>query len=47
MNINKEVTMMTEEHIKKRKTDYVAYGIMDGNIMTSKAHALLKEASES
>ncbi len=47
MNINKEVSMMTEDHVKDRKTDYVGYGIMDGNIITSKAHALLtKKASE-
>lgn len=45
MNINKEVSMMTEDHIKERTTDYVGYGIMDGNIITSKAHALLKEAT--
>ncbi len=42
MNINK----MTEDHVKDRKTDYVGYGIMDGNIITSKAHVLLTEASE-
>lgn len=41
MNINKEMSMMTEEHVKKRKTDYCGYAIMDGNIVTSKAHALL------
>lgn len=46
MNINKEITMMTEEHVKKRRTDYCGYAIMDGNIMTNKAHALLtKETS--
>lgn len=41
MNINKEVSMMTEDHVKERKTDYCGYAIMDGNIVTSKAHALL------
>ena len=46
MNINKEISMMTEEHVKERLTDYVGYGIMDGNIITSKAHALLKKKSE-
>lgn len=44
LNINKEVSMMTEDHVKARTTDYVGYGIMDGNIVTGKAHALLKEA---
>lgn len=44
MNINKEISMMTEEHVKDRKTDYCGYAIMDGNIVTSKAHALLTYA---
>lgn len=43
MNINKEMTMMTEDHVKQRKTDYCGYAIMDGNIVTDKAHALLIE----
>lgn len=45
MNINKDMSMMTEEHVKARTTDYCAYAIMDGNIVTNKAHALLCEAS--
>lgn len=44
LNVNKEVSMMTEDHVKERTTDYVGYGIMDGNVVTTKAHALLKEA---
>lgn len=47
LNVNKEISMMTEDHVKQRTTDYVGYGIMDGNIVTSKAHALLKEAAQS
>lgn len=43
MNINKEMTMMTEDHVKERKTDYCGYAIMDGNIVTDKAHVLLAE----
>ena len=46
LNVNKEISMMTEDHVKQRTTDYVGYGIMDGNIATSKAHALLKEAAK-
>lgn len=46
LNVNKEISMMTEDHVKQRTTDYVSYGIMDGNIVTSKAHALLKEAAK-
>lgn len=45
MNINKEVSMMTEDHVKERTTDYCGYAIMDGNVLTTKAHALLEEAS--
>jgi len=42
-NINKELSVMTEEHIKDRETDYVGYAIMDGNIVTEEAHVLLVE----
>lgn len=40
-NINKEMTMLTEDHVKDRETDYCGYAILDGNIITSRAHALL------
>lgn len=46
MNINKEMTMLPEEHVKARKTDYCGYAIIDGNVITTKAHALLKPANE-
>ena len=46
MNINKEMSMMTEEHVKKRKTEYCGYAIMDGNIVTSDAHALLTDQGD-
>lgn len=41
-NVNKEISMTTEEHVKDRVTDYCAYAIVDGTMVTSKAHALLK-----
>lgn len=41
-NINKQVSMSTEEHIKDRTTDYCGYAIVDGAPVTMKAHALLK-----
>lgn len=44
MNVNKEMTMIPEEHVKARKTDYCGYAIVDGNVATTKAHALLKKA---
>lgn len=43
-NVNKEMTVMAEDHVRDRNTDYCAYAIMDGNVTTTKAHALLKEA---
>ena len=43
-NINKQVSMSTEEHIKDRTTDYCGYAIVDGAPVTMKAHALLKVA---
>ena len=42
-NINKEMSVAVEEHVKDRKADYCGYAIMDGNIVTNKAHALLME----
>lgn len=42
-NINKEVTILPEDHVKQRKTDYCGYAVMDGNVTTTKAHAILKE----
>lgn len=42
-NINKELSMMQEDHVKARTTDYAGYAIMDGNVLTEEAHVLLKE----
>lgn len=42
-NINKEMSILPEEHVKDRKTDYCGYSIMDGNVTTTKAHALLTD----
>ena len=41
-NINKTITLAAEDHIKDRVTDYAAYGIVDGDVVTTKAHALLR-----
>lgn len=40
-NINKQITVVTEDHAKTRTTDYVGYAILDGAPLTYKAHALL------
>lgn len=42
-NVNKEMSMTTESHAKERTTDYCSYAIIDGTVMTYKAHALLKK----
>ncbi|MCD8200373.1 MAG: phage major capsid protein [Coriobacteriaceae bacterium] len=41
-NINTQVTVATEDHVKARTTDYVAYAIVDGAPLTLLAHALLQ-----
>ena len=45
MNINEDVTMYTEDHIKPRETDYMAYAIIDGAVLDTKAFAYIKKAS--
>lgn len=42
-NINKTVTLDSEDHKKARTTDYIAYAIVDGDVVTTKAFALLKK----
>lgn len=42
-NVNKEMTVLPEEHVKDRTTDYCGYAIVDGGATTTKAHALLQE----
>ncbi len=41
-NINENMTVYTEDHVKKRYTDYMAYAIIDGAPLTTKAFALIK-----
>lgn len=43
MNVNENMTIYTEEHIKKRRTDYMGYAIVDGDVLTNKAFALLRK----
>lgn len=44
MNVNENMTIYSEEHIKQRRTDYMGYAIVDGGVLTNKAFALLKKA---
>lgn len=40
-NVNKQVTLDSEDRKKQRETDYLAYGIVDGDVRTTKAFALI------
>ena len=46
ININENMTMYQEDHIKARTTDYMGYAIVDGDVLTTKAFALLEAAGE-
>lgn len=41
ININEDVTLYTEEHVKSRKTDYLTYSLVDGNVISSKAFGMI------
>lgn len=43
MNVNENMTIYTEDHIKRRYTDYMGYAIVDGDVLTEKAFALLRK----
>lgn len=43
-NVNENMTIYTEDHVKKRYTDYMGYAIVDGDVLTTKAFALIKPA---
>jgi len=42
---NEPMSLATEEHVKARTVDYVAYTIVDGAVLDTKAFALLKKSS--
>lgn len=44
VNINENMTMYNEDHIKARTTDYMGYALVDGDVLTTKAFALLKKS---
>lgn len=45
INLQKQISITTEEHNKERTTDYCGYAIADGAPITTKAHALLRKNS--
>lgn len=46
INVNEDMTIYTQEHVTKRKTDYMAYSIVDGDVKTSKAFAYIRKVTE-
>ncbi|MDD9149253.1 phage major capsid protein [Sporolactobacillus sp. CQH2019] len=41
-NVNEALSLVTEDHAKERTTDYVVYGIVDGDVMDEQAFALIR-----
>jgi HK97 family phage major capsid protein len=45
MNVNENMTIYIEDHVKQRFTDYMAYAIVDGDVLTTKAFAYIERVS--
>lgn len=45
-NTNEPFSVVTEDHAKARTTDYVAYAVVDGGVLDTKAFALIEDAPE-
>ena len=43
-NVKENISIVTEDHVKTRTTDYAAYAIVDGDVIDTKAFAYIKEA---
>ena len=44
INANENISMYQEDHVKQRVTDYMGYAIIDGDVLTTEAFALLKKS---
>jgi len=42
-NVSEPMSVMTEQHVKSRTTDYAAYTVVDGDVIDEKAFALITE----
>ncbi|ARW38098.1 MULTISPECIES: phage major capsid protein [Bacillus] len=42
-NVNQDISIVTDEHAKKRKVEYVGYAIVDGGVIDEKAFAILTD----
>lgn len=45
VNENEPMSVYTEEHVKQRITDYMAYSIIDGDVVTTKAFAYITKTA--
>lgn len=43
-NVNKDITLETENHSKSRTTDYCGYAIVDGGVLSTEMFSLLKNS---
>lgn len=41
-NINEDITMYREDHIRERLTDYMGYAIVDGDVLDNRAFVIVK-----
>ncbi|NTW06146.1 MAG: phage major capsid protein [Peptococcaceae bacterium] len=46
INVNENMTIYTQDHVKARYTDYMGYALIDGDVMSTKAFALIKQEAE-
>ena len=44
-NINEDITMYREDHVRERLTDYMGYAIVDGDVLDSKAFVILQQST--
>jgi HK97 family phage major capsid protein len=45
-NINEDITMYREDHVRQRLTDYMGYAIVDGDVVDNKAFVILQLEAE-
>lgn len=45
-NVNEPLSITTEDHAKQRLTDYVAYAVVDGGVVDTKAFAMIRDTAE-
>ncbi|WP_217807169.1 phage major capsid protein [Tuberibacillus sp. Marseille-P3662] len=45
LNVNENATIYREDHVKARYTDYMSYSIVDGDVLTDKAFALIQRTT--